>query len=102
MMLIYNVTTGVDKKIEQEWLVWMKEVHIPEVMKTQMFLGYRMYRVLSSEDNEAVSYAIQYQAKSISQIERYLDTFAPALREDVKKKFGEGAVSFRTLLEEVS
>ncbi len=100
-MLIYNVTTGVDKKIEQEWLVWMKEVHIPEVMKTKMFLGHRMYRVLASEDGEAVSYAIQYQAQSIHQIERYLEDFAPALREDAKKKFGEGAVSFRTLLEEV-
>jgi len=101
-MLIYNVTTGVDKKIEQEWLVWMKEVHIPDVMKTKMFLGYRMYRVLTAAEDETVSYAIQYQAKSITQIEGYLDKFAPALREDVKKKFGDKAVSFRTLLEEVS
>jgi phytoene/squalene synthetase len=100
-MLIYNVTTGVDKKIEQEWLVWMKEVHIPEVMKTRMFLGYRFYRVLA-EENDSVSYAIQYQAQSINQIEQYLDKFAPSLREDVKKKFGEGAISFRTLLEEVT
>ncbi|MBL7863611.1 MAG: DUF4286 family protein [Cyclobacteriaceae bacterium] len=101
-MLIYNVTTGVDKKIEQEWLVWMKEVHIPDVMKTQMFLGYRMYRVLASDDEETVSYAIQYQAKSIHQIEHYLEKFAPALREHVKTRFGERAVSFRTLLEEVT
>lgn len=99
---MYNVTTGVDKKIEQEWLIWMKEVHIPEVMKTQMFLSYRIYRVLTAEDDQTVSYAIQYQALSISKIEHYLDKFAPALREEVKKKFGEGAVSFRTLLEEVN
>jgi hypothetical protein len=100
-MLIYNVTTGVDKKIEQEWLIWMKETHIPEVMKTKMFLGYRMYRVLAAGEDETVSYAIQYQAQSINQLEKYLDTFAPALREEVKKKFGDKAVSFRTLLEEV-
>ena len=49
MMLIYNVTTGVDKKIEQEWLIWMKEVHIPDVMKTKMFIGHKMYRVLASD-----------------------------------------------------
>lgn len=101
-MLIYNVTTGVDKKIEQEWLIWMKEVHIPEVMKTQMFLGYRMYRVLTAAEDDTVSYAIQYQAQSISQLDHYLDKFAPSLREEVKKKFGDKAVSFRTLLEEVS
>ena len=101
-MLIYNVTTGIDKKLEQEWLIWMKEVHIPEVMKTKMFLGHRMYRVLSSDDDDTVSYAIQYRAESLHQIEHYLDKFAPALREDVKKKFGDQAASFRTLLEEVN
>ncbi len=101
-MLIYNVTTGVDKKIEQEWLVWMKEVHIPGVMKTKMFLNYRMYRVLTAGEDETVSYAIQYHAKSINELEHYLEKFAPELREDVKKKFGDKAVSFRTLLEEVS
>lgn len=101
-MLIYNVTTGVDKAIEQEWLIWMQEVHIPEVMKTQMFVGHRMYRVLAAEEDATVSYAIQYQAQSIHQIEHYLDKFAPSLREEVKKKFGERAVSFRTLLEEVN
>ncbi len=101
-MLIYNVTTGVDKKVEQEWVIWMKEVHIPDVMKTQMFIGYRMYRVLTADEGEAVSYAIQYQAKSINQIERYLEDFAPALREEAKKRFGDKATSFRTLLEEVT
>lgn len=100
-MLIYNVTSGVDKSIEQDWLVWMKEVHIPHVMKTQMFVGYRIYRVLAAGEDDTVSYAIQYQAKSISQVEQYLEKFAPALREDVKKKFGEKVASFRTLLEEV-
>lgn len=100
-MLIYNVTTGVDKHLEQEWLIWMKEVHIPDVMKTQMFVGYRIYRVLTSGDEETVSYAVQYQARSISQIEQYLEKFAPELREETKKKFGDKAVSFRTLLEEI-
>jgi hypothetical protein len=101
-MLIYNVTTGVDKKIEQEWVIWMKEVHIPDVLKTKMFLGYRMYRILAADDGDTISYAIQYQAQSIHQIERYLDDFAPALREEAKKRFGEKATSFRTLLEEVN
>lgn len=101
-MLIYNVTTGVDKKLEQEWLVWMKEVHIPQVMKTKMFHGHRMYKVLSTDDEETVSYAIQYSAQSLHKLEHYLEKFAPALREDVKKKFGDRIASFRTLLEEVS
>lgn len=100
-MLIYNVTTGIDRKIEQEWLIWMKEIHIPDVMATRMFVGYKMYKVLTTDDEDSVSYAVQYSAKSLNEVEIYLDKFAPALREEVKKKFGDQQVSFRTLLQEV-
>ena len=100
-MLIYNVTTGIDRKIEQEWLIWMKEIHIPDVMATRMFVSYKMYKVLTTDDEDSVSYAVQYSAKSLNEVEIYLDKFAPALREEVKKKFGDQQVSFRTLLQEV-
>ena len=100
-MLIYNVTSGVDRKIELEWLLWMKESHIPEVMGTQMFTGYKLYKILSTENDDTISYAVQYTAKSLDQVEKYLENYAPVLREEVKKKFGDGVASFRTLLEEV-
>ncbi len=100
-MLIYNVTTGVDKEIEQEWLLWMMEIHIPDVMRTQMFISYKLYKVLSSDDENTISYAVQYSARSLKEVDRYLEEYAPALREDVKKKFGDHQASFRTLLEEI-
>jgi Domain of unknown function (DUF4286) len=100
-MLIYNVTSGVDKKIELEWLLWMKETHIPEVMRTGMFVDYTFYKILSSEQEDSISYAVQYSAISLDQVEKYLENYAPTLREEVQKKFGEGVASFRTLLEEV-
>ena len=100
-MLIYNVTVGVDKVIEQEWLAWMKEIHIPDVMNTGMFVGYKIYKVIGVEEGEAVSYAIQYSALSLNEIEKYLEEFAPRLREEGTKRFGEGQAAFRTLLEEV-
>lgn len=100
-MLIYNVTVGVDKRIEQEWLVWMREIHIPDVLRTGMFTGHRMYKVLTTEDEDTVSYAVQYSAVSLNEIDRYLEEFAPALREDGKKKFGDQQAAFRTLLQEV-
>jgi DNA-directed RNA polymerase beta' subunit len=100
-MLIYNVTVGVDKSIEQEWLLWMKEVHIPNVMSTQMFVGHKIYKVLTTENENNTSYAIQYAARSLNELEVYLEKFAPILREEVQKKFGDKQASFRTLLEEI-
>jgi hypothetical protein len=100
-MIIYNVTVGVDKRIEQDWLVWMREIHIPDVMRTNMFIGHKMYRILTTDTEESISYAIQYTAVSLNEIDRYLEEFAPTLREEGSKKFGEQQASFRTLLEEV-
>ena len=100
-MIIYNVTVGVDRKIEQDWLEWMREIHIPDVMRTNMFLGHKIYKILTADTEETVSYAIQYSAASLNEIERYLEEFAPALREEVNKKFGEQQAAFRTLLEEI-
>ena len=37
-MIVYNVTVNIDKNIVDDWLTWMKEIHIPEVMKTGFFI----------------------------------------------------------------
>ena len=28
-MILYNITVSIDYNVHQEWLIWMKEVHIP-------------------------------------------------------------------------
>ena len=100
-MLIYNVTVGVDKAIEAEWLSWMKTEHIPRVMRTGMFVENKMYKVLTHDDEASVSYAIQYRATNLDSVQRYLEDFAPALRAEVQEKFGSRQAAYRTLLEEV-
>jgi len=99
-MLLYNVTVGVDKDIETEWLEWMKDKHIPDVMKTGMFESSKIYKVLNDQDDGSVSYSVQYFAKNIDNVQQYLEVFAPVLTEEHRKRFVNN-VAFRTLLEEV-
>jgi hypothetical protein len=100
-MLLYNVTVGIDKDVEQEWLQWIKEKHVPEVMNTGMFVESKIYKVLHDQEDGTVSYSIQYFAKSIDQIQEYLEVFAPKLIEDHRQRFLNKHVAFRTLLEEM-
>jgi hypothetical protein len=100
-MLLYNVTIGIDKDTEEEWLVWMRQKHIPDVMNTGMFIGYKMYKVLHDNEDGTVSYSVQYFAHSIDQVVQYLEVFAPKLVDEHKQKFLNKHVAFRTLLEEV-
>lgn len=97
-MIIYNVTVNVEDSIHDEWLAWMKSVHIPDVMRTGMFSEYRFCRVLSNADTGR-TYSFQYTCESMEKFERYRDEFAPALRNQVTEKFGDKFVAFRTLLE---
>lgn len=100
-MIIYNVTVGVDKEIEQEWLTWMKGEHIPKVMKSGMFHDSKMYKILGHDDPATSSYSIQYFAESIGNVEEYLASHAPALIREHQLKYKDRHVAFRTLLEEV-
>jgi hypothetical protein len=100
-MLLYNITIGIDAEIEQEWIAWIKENHIPYVMATGLFIESKMYKVLHDQEDGTISYSIQYFAKSINEVTQYLEIFAPALIEQHRKKFMNRHVAFQTLLEEI-
>jgi len=101
-MILYNVTVNIDADVEQEWIIWMKETHIPEVMDTGFFTEHRMMKMLSeTEDETGTTYAIQYMADSLDQLETYLNTVATKLQKASIIKYGTKMAAFRTVLEEV-
>jgi hypothetical protein len=92
-----------EQSMAPEWLQWMQDVHIPEVMATGCFLSYRILKVLTNaNDDEGVNYSIQYDAASMADYERYREQFAPAMQQQTKARYGERVLAFRTLLEVVS
>lgn len=99
-MLLYNVTVGIDKDLEAEWLNWMKSYYLPEVMKSNVFLSYRLYKVLTHEDEGSVSFSIQYFSDDIQKIVYYLNNQGKTLSEEHRAKFKDRHVVFNTLLEE--
>jgi hypothetical protein len=101
-MIIYNVTCHMEPALAEEWLEWMNEVHIPEVMATGCFREVGILKVLTNAaDDEGVNYSIQYRAQSLADYERYRDQFAPALQQETRARYGEQILAFRTLLEEI-
>tara|TARA_B000000475_G_scaffold270176_2_gene265342 strand:+ start:608 stop:922 length:315 start_codon:yes stop_codon:yes gene_type:complete len=98
-MVIYNVTTHVESSIEESWLNWMKEKHIPEMLATKKFKTAKIFKIINENDKGGVSYAAQYQCDNKITLEQYLNDFAAKLREDSVNKFGDRILSFRTELE---
>mgnify|MGYP000692888512 CR=1 FL=1 len=100
-MILYNVTVAIDKKVEDDWLIWMKNVHIPEVRETNMFVEHKFLKVLNTNDPETSSYSVQYFADSLKEIQMYMGMFAPELQQKALQKYPNKLAAFRTLLEVV-
>lgn len=100
-MLLYNVTLIIEDAAADEWLQWMQEIHIPEVMATGKFVSNRLLKVLDSP-NEGVTYCAQYVAENLTDYNDYQNNYAPALQADLQSKFENRFVAFRTLMEFVA
>jgi len=97
-MIIYNVTVNIDDSVHDEWLRWMKTVHIPEVMKTGFFIENKICRLLVEEE-AGTSYAIQYTCRNMADLETYQRDHSPRLQQEHTEKYKGKFVAFRTLLE---
>lgn len=97
-MILYNVTVNIDNKVADEWLQWMKDIHIPKVLATGLFIENKIYKLLEEEDNGGTTYAVQYFAESMEHIQDYQITHAPSLQAEHNEKFADQFVTFRTLL----
>lgn len=97
-MIIYNVTVKVENEIRDEWVKWMKNKHIPDVMATGCFKEYRFSKILV-DDEDGVNYSIQYLCDSMEMLESYQENHASDLQKEHTLRYTNKFVAFRTLLE---
>ena len=99
-MILYSVTVNVENDVAQEWLKWMQETHIPDVMRTGMFVENKLLKLLTEvEGNTGITFSVQYLCESREKYDEYQRSHAPALQAAHHKKYQGKYVAFRTLLE---
>lgn len=101
-MIVYNISIKIVPDIEEEWLSWQKQEHIPEIMATGFFAENKFFRLMEQDETEGITYVIQYFAPSIENYEQYIEKFAPVLREKALKKWGDKFIAFRTVMQVVN
>ncbi len=98
-MIIYNVTVSVNSNRVEEWIEWMKDKHIPEMMQTELFAGYEFHKLLEQDETEGLTFVIQYQLNNKEDYDLYIERHAPIMRDKTSKKFASDVIAFRTLME---
>jgi hypothetical protein len=68
-MIKYNVTIKIPDALAEEWLHWMQQVHIPDVMSTGLFDSGSINELLEYEDDPDRTFSIiQNLASRIEQV----------------------------------
>lgn len=99
--IIYNVTTQMHNSIASQWLQWMKEEHIPDIITTGCFTHAVILRLLEVDETQCCTYAVQYHSVSKFFYNRYIEMFADKMRKKVFEKWGSQVLAFRSVLQVV-
>jgi len=97
-MIVYNVTTKVSHAIAADWLSWLKTEHIPDLVQTGCFTQAVILHLVEADDEEGITYAVQYHAESQALYNRYMEKYAGDMRKKALDKWGDRVISFRTLM----
>ena len=101
-MFMYNVTIKVQASIKDEWLAWLKEEHIPDVLGIRCFSNATILHLLETDDSEGPTYAIQYIAENMDDYTCYTRDFAGIMRQRSFDRWGDKFIAFRTIMEFVN
>ena len=102
IMIIYNVTTKVEHSIVAAWFKWLQEEYIPAIINTGCFTEAIILHLAEADDEEGITYAVQYHAKDIKHYENYIEQFSDGMRQNAIDKWGNKFISFRTMMRVVN
>lgn len=92
-MIIYEVTVTIKLELKVKYETFMRQRHIPDLMKTGYFVGAEFAQMTEGR------YRVRYLTKDRETLERYLETEAQNLRADFIKHFPVGVEVTREILE---
>lgn len=100
-MLFHNITYNIDVNAEQDFLEWMRNVHVPKVMITGFPKEFKILKLLTEIDNGGVTYSFQYFFDSIEGFEVFENDYLDDLNDIVDKRYRGKYVFFASLLQEI-
>ena len=98
-MIIYNITTKVHHSIAAEWLQWLKNIHVKDVMESDCFTEFKIVKLLEVDEDEGPTFAVQFFAESKALYNRYIEKFAGEMRKRSFDKWGDKFISIRSVMQ---
>ncbi len=96
--MLYIVHVAIDDEVHDEWLAWMLDHHLPDVVATGCFAQAWACRDEARDEPGRRAYAFTYRALDEAAWTRYAENHAPALQRDHTERFEGRFAASRELL----
>lgn len=97
-MIIYNITFQVEWPIHDAWQEWLTKEYIPAVKMHGLFGDVKVLRLLQVDETEGPTYAVQFQADSFENYQRYEAEFASNENRKITLKWSGRLVYFSSVM----
>jgi len=97
-MIIYNITMNIDESIHEQWMDWMRNVFIKQMLETAHFSAARLVKVLVQEEMGGLTYSAQFETDSRNTLENFYQKDHDRLLGEGHKLFASKMLVFATEL----
>jgi hypothetical protein len=100
-MIIFNTTFHVEDNVLDDYLRFMKDTYITKASQSGFLFEPRFCRIHSQHEESGSSYSLQFRVKNVDTLNYWFAEQGTALQKELTDKFGNKALGFITLLEEI-
>lgn len=102
-MLIFNTTFHTDDDIRKEYVNFMTEVYIPQVIKAGLLSNPCFSKIHHThEQQEGTSYSLQFRVENHDLLNEWIHGKGELLNKRLINKFGNKVAGFVTIMEEIT
>ena len=99
-MIVVSTTFHVESSIAKEWVAWVHATYLVNAVERCSMSSPLFMKILTQMEG-GEGYAVQLQCESDEAAERWLNEQQPRLLAEMRSRWGERALFFTTLMEEV-
>lgn len=100
-MIIFNTTFHVEDSILDDYIRFMKETYIATASGSGFLHEPRFCLIHSQHEEGGSSYSLQFRVKNVDTLNHWFATEGQALQTELTARFGNKALGFVTILEEI-
>lgn len=100
-MIIYNTTINVNENIVDEFVKWIKQEYIPQIIATDLFVDINLFEVLVEEEMGGITFSLQHSMKNMETYKEFNEKHFANFDKLMHDKFTDNYVTFSTILQKV-